>query len=104
MREVAIYLEKHYKDQISTKDIAKEFYMTVPCFCYAFKHNFGTSFVKYLADFRITTAIDLASNNDYTLSELAEAVGYLDYNYFSRTFKKLLGISPTAYFGKEKTN
>lgn len=102
MRDVAIYLEKNFKNDISTKDIAAAFYMTVPCFCYAFKHNFGTSFIKYLADFRITAAIRLASQENYTLSSLAEAVGFLDYNYFSRTFKKVLGVPPTEYFGKQK--
>lgn len=102
MREIEIYLKKNYKENISTSHIAKEFFMTVPCFCYNFKHNFGTSFLKYLSKYRITAAINLYPGWNGTLSDLAEEVGFLDYNYFCRCFKKQTGVSPAKYFGKRK--
>lgn len=102
LKNVTKFIQEHYKENISTCNIAKKSYMTVPSFCYAFKHNFGTSFIKYLSDFRINKAIELASKKEYSLYSLAEEVGFLDYNYFSRTFKKVTGISPAEYFGKRK--
>ena len=102
MKSATVYIQNHYKENISTSDISKEFYMTVPCFCYTFKHNFGTSFIRYLSNYRINKAIELASKKHYLLSELAAEVGFLDYNYFSRTFKKVIGTSPSEYFGRQK--
>lgn len=102
MRNVECYLRKHYMENISTAHIAKEFFMTVPCFCYNFKHNFGISFLKYLSKYRINIAIDIYTQDKLSLNDLAEKVGFLDYNYFCRLFKKYIGVSPTKYFGLRK--
>jgi two-component system response regulator YesN len=39
----------------------------------------------------------LLKNSEKAISEIAEAVGFNDYNYFSRIFKKYYGISPRDY-------
>ena len=74
--------------------------MSVPSFCYIFKKNFGMSFLNYLCKYRITRAVELYYEKNIALSDLAEAVGFNDYCYFSRSFRKCMGKSPTAYFEK----
>ena len=46
---------------------------------------------------RLQQAKILLKNSDKSISEIAEAVGFNDYNYFSRIFKKYYGISPRDY-------
>ena len=100
MTQVSKYLSEHYAENISTTDVAKDFYMSVPSFCYIFKKNFGMSFLNYLCKYRITRAVELYYEKNIALSDLAEAVGFNDYCYFSRSFRKCMGKSPTAYFEK----
>ena len=65
-----------------------------------FKKLTGTSIINHLINERIEKAKLLIAENILTLKEIGEAVGFDDYNYFSRIFKKRLGCSPKEY----KTN
>ncbi|MBQ9783515.1 MAG: helix-turn-helix transcriptional regulator [Clostridia bacterium] len=100
MKKVSRYLMANYAEDISTADIAGELFMTVQCFCYTFKKHFGMSFLNYLCQYRVTRATELYREREMPLSELAEQVGFSDYGYFSRSFKKYIGESPAVYFGK----
>lgn len=99
MKKVAQYLEDNYTQDISTEDIAHAFYMTVPAFCGMFKRNYGMSFLNYLCLYRLTLATEKYTEA-CTLKELAASVGFSDYCYFSRSFRRYMGQSPAAYFGR----
>ena len=62
-----------------------------------FKKIIGESLVEYITKKRITEAKSLLKNDDIKLSEVAEKVGYKDYYYFSKLFKKHVGVSPLKY-------
>lgn len=100
--EVSRYLSSHYAENISTADIATKLYMSVPSFCYQFKKHYGTTFLDYLAQYRITRAIEVYKEKETSLSNLASSVGFFDYCYFSRVFRKHTGQSPSEYFNKLK--
>ena len=100
MTDVSRYLSKHYAENISTADIASAFYMSVPAFCYQFKKHFGTTFLHYLAQYRIMRATELYREKSMPLQELSATVGFYDYCYFSRLFRKYMGESPSVYFKK----
>ena len=62
-----------------------------------FKNQTGVSIVDYLINARIEKAKLLINENILSLKEIAEAVGFDDYNYFSRTFKMRSGYPPKPY-------
>lgn len=62
-----------------------------------FKQELDISINNYLTRFRIRRAMDLLKDVQVKVYEVAEQVGYLDIAYFSNTFKKLTGISPSDY-------
>ena len=100
MTDVSRYLSAHYTENISTADIASTFYMSVPSFCYQFKKHFGTTFLHYLAQYRIMRATELYKEKPMPLQMLSASVGFYDYCYFSRLFRKYRGESPSVYFKK----
>lgn len=100
MTEVSRYLSAHYTESISTADIASTLYMSVPSFCYQFKKHFATTFLHYLAQYRITRATELYQEKPRPLQELSAIVGFYDYCYFSRLFRRYMGTSPSEYFKK----
>lgn len=62
-----------------------------------FKKETGDSIINYLINERVAEAKRLLDEGVLSLRNIAEAVGFEDYNYFSRTFKKVTGKTPTEY-------
>jgi two-component system response regulator YesN len=62
-----------------------------------FKKNEGVSIINYLISQRITEAKRLLTEGATSLKDVATLVGYNDYNYFSRIFKKNVGCSPKDF-------
>lgn len=92
---------KFIKENLSTKitlnDISKLTFFT-PIYCDTlFKKETGKSIINYLLDERIAKAKSLLIEGSLSLTKIAEISGFYDYNYFSRTFKKKTGYTPTQY-------
>ena len=72
-------------------------HLSVDRFTHAFKESTGLSPKSYMQKIKIRIAIEMLENTDLRISEIAEAVGISDSNYFSRIFKKYTGYSPTLF-------
>ncbi len=62
-----------------------------------FREETGETFMEYLTNLRINKAKELINTTDRTMKDICQAVGYGDPNYFSRMFKKNVGVTPTEY-------
>lgn len=64
-----------------------------------FKKITGRTPIEFLTKVRISHACYLIDSykNTLSLSEIAEKCGYVDYVYFSRRFKQIVGVSPRQY-------
>ncbi|MFV0342417.1 MAG: response regulator [Anaerocolumna sp.] len=91
------YVNQHYKEQIKLKDISQKYYINKNYACYLFKRNTGMSYSDYLNKIRMEHAKKLLVTTDQTIFEISELVGYIDYSYFSKAFKKKYGVTPTQY-------
>lgn len=91
------YLRSHLAKRVTLDDIGDLTFFS-PIYCdTVFKRDMGVSIVDYLLDLRIDEAKELILTNVLSLQDIAESVGFTDYNYFSRTFKRRTGYTPTAY-------
>ena len=76
--------------------------MSVSRFAVVFKKATGKTPMEFLEDARMNDAKDILDKSTLIISEIAEAVGYSDPLYFSRTFRKHFGVSPTEYRKRNK--
>lgn len=95
------YIETHYNEEINANTLAKLTYVTESYFCRFFKKQTGLTVASYLSELRIKKACNLLEKTDLGISAIAEMVGFEDANYFTRLFKRIIGIAPSAY---RKTN
>ena len=102
MQKLSQYLSQHYSEPITAKDAAKALFMSASHFSHLIRQNFGVSFSKYLCEQRIIYAMKDHSGSELSIKDIATAVGFNDYCYFSRSFKKYVGQSPAFYFKKWK--
>ena len=61
------------------------------------KDELQMNFSDYIARLRIQRAKELLEDETMSIQEIAEIVGYNDYFYFTKVFKKVQGISPSKY-------
>lgn len=62
-----------------------------------FKKEMGCGMYTFIQHTKIEEAKNLLDNNDYSISEIGEMLGFCSGAYFSNVFKKLTGLSPTNY-------
>ncbi|MCR5508430.1 MAG: response regulator [Lachnospiraceae bacterium] len=91
------YIEQRYNKDISLDEVSREVDISPYYFSKLFKEETGSNFIEYLTSLRINKAKQLISGSDMSMKEICTAVGYSDPNYFSRIFKKNVGVTPTEY-------
>lgn len=92
------YISQHYSDpNISVGEIAQFLGLSEGHLSHIFKKETDYTLMSYLTRFRIHKAMELLRDCRVRVYEVAEQVGYKDITYFSATFKKVVGISPSEY-------
>ena len=78
-------------------DVANRLHLNVCYFGSLFKKNTGISFTGYIVSKRLKKSEKLLRETEYSVSEIADMVGYDDAFHFSKLFKKYKNISPSDY-------
>lgn len=91
------YIDMHYAEKISLSDIANMVYISAPYFSKIFKQELGISFNNYLNKVRIDQSKQLLRNNALKLVDIALMVGFDSQSYFTKVFKKMVGVPPLRY-------
>lgn len=97
------YIDRNYKKDISAKDVAGILGYSDVYFSKVFKQLFDDNFINYLTKIRIDRAKVLLKDISFNIKEVGKSVGYADSNYFTKVFKRSIGISPSEYRSKHNT-
>lgn len=104
-REVQVAINiivRDYSKQISVNDVAEELLISPSHLMHLFKQETGLTFVQYLTEYRMKTAVKMLKTQNYKIYEIANGVGYRDTKHFTKLFKKETGHSPSDYLKKQK--
>lgn len=107
MHRAKKYIEEHFREHISTTDIAESVDLSESRLRVLFASVYGISPHKYLTDVRISSAKKMLWNTEIPLLDIAEKCGFGSQQYLTDTFKKSVGISPGKYrvqFAKKYTD
>ena len=91
------FFNMYYHWDIEIKEYANQHLMTPYWFSQNFKKVTGCSPAQYLISLRMANAMNLLDNTDYTVAQVAAAVGYENTQYFHRLFRKHTGMTPNEY-------
>lgn len=91
------YLEDNYMHRLTLASISANVNLSSSYLCRVFRSEVGTSITSYLNNLRIRKAATLIKESKFSLKEISVMVGIDDQLYFSRLFKKCMGISPSEY-------
>lgn len=91
------YIAMHYNEKILIEDIAGKLNISSRYLGKIFSEHMNLSLANYINIYRINQAIELMTNTDNSLIEIALAIGLKDSQHFSKLFYKIIGITPHKY-------
>ncbi len=91
------YFNTNYNKDINIDAYAASKNMSTSWFIQNFKKYSGSTPMQYILSLRIFNARNLLETTSYNITEIANIIGYEDPLYFSRLFKKQVGLSPSEY-------
>lgn len=97
IEKISSFISSHYSENISNSELAKKANMSLSHFLRRFKKATGTTPVAFRNEQRIKAAKSLIKNSELNISQIAFTVGFSDSLYFSRAFKKSVGMSPMEF-------
>jgi AraC-like DNA-binding protein len=91
------FLELHMGEELTLSAISDSLRISKTRLKDGFKKQTGQSIMKYYLTMRLEQAKTLIREETYNFSEIAEILGFNSPHYFSKTFKKVMGMNPTEY-------
>jgi AraC-like DNA-binding protein len=97
VRRALACVTSRYREPITLNDLAAAARLTGPYFNTLFARLVGLPPMHFLESVRMRKARELLAGSDTPVAQVAAAVGFADANYFSRAFRRKVGVSPSAY-------
>lgn len=95
LNTVRHYIEHHYTEDITNGELAALIHLSEDRFNHLFKECLGVSPLQYMNEVRLDKAMQLLKSGRCGAAEVAGMVGFGDYNYFGRIFRRKFGVTPT---------
>lgn len=97
VRRARDFIESHYLQKIDLEQIGRAAWVSIPHLCRLFRQQLSTSPMRYVTELRLEHARELLTDPGSTLAVVATESGFANEYYFSRCFRKNLGITPGEY-------
>lgn len=96
-KEIITYIQLHLEEDLNLNSLAEHFNKNPSVLSNAFHKETDQTLTSFIRQTRVREAIRLFHTTDMSVSQVATAVGYQDFSYFSKVFSKQVGISPREY-------
>lgn len=96
------YLNDNFQQDISLKSISEQLHLNPSYISQLVKNETGVNYTQYVTELRIGKAKELLKTTRLSLAEISEAVGFNDYFYFIKRFKRETGVTPGKFLQHEK--
>ena len=97
VRQAIKFVEGNYEKKINLEIVSKEVNLSPVYFSHIFKKETDLNFTEYVNGYKMKVAKDILKKSDMNINEVAYALGYSDQRYFSKLFRKIVGVNPTTY-------
>lgn len=96
------HVDERYMDNLNLQDLCDRFYINVSYCCELFRKETKLTFTQYITRLRMGHARQLLTTTTLPLKEICDRIGYNDYFYFDKVFKKHVGCTPSEYRRREE--
>jgi len=100
---IAAYIDENFAQPLTLSSIAQKLYLTPSYVSHTFREKRQMTVTDYIMQVRIRRARELLRTTNLPISNIAINTGFLDSNYFTRVFRRLVGSSPSEYRKRQQT-
>lgn len=97
IRDVLNYIDFNMNQQLTLSVLADNFHVSPPYLSKTFKKELNSTITDYITNLRIHESLRILSTTTMQIQEVASYVGIIDFNYYTKTFKKCIGCTPSEY-------
>ena len=97
VRDVLNFVDFHYMEPLSLESLSGKYAVNKNYLSTRFHKEVGMTVTDYINLTRVRRSLKLLSGTNLSMPEIAERCGFSDANYYTRTFKKVHGTTPTEY-------
>lgn len=95
LREIIAYVEQHYMDPLTLREVTSMVALNPEYFCRSFKKYMGFSFMEYVNLVRLTHIHSDILETEDSITNIQERHGFSNYKVFNRMFKEVYGCAPS---------
>lgn len=97
IRQVQEYIKEHLNEPITRQQLAGYVHLNPAYLSRLFKRKMGESITDYILNVRMSFAKDLILSTDMSISDIAKKLGYFNFSYFSKMFRRVYQASPQQF-------
>lgn len=101
LKDMIGFLQNHYQEKVTLENIAAAGRVCKSNCCSLFQKYLNQTPISYLTDLRLNKSIELMHQTDMSMTEISYAVGFSGASYYTETFGKRFGCTPTQYRRKQ---
>ena len=102
VKKILFYINENIFEKITLEEISSTVHMSKSYMCRIFKDNIGVSIGSYIKNKRLTLAKQMLEETNMTITKIAVKCLFTDSAFFSKTFLKEFGVTPSEYRRKHK--
>ena len=102
IKNILSFVHKNYNKQITLNNISKVVNLSERECLRCFKNTLGISPIQYILKYKVSIAAKMLSETKDSITIISDTVGFDSPSYFSKIFKRFIGITPTQYRNKSK--
>lgn len=103
LKRVLTYLNEHYSEKLTLKDVAREAFLCPEECERFFKRMTGVTVFQYLMGYRVEKGRELLVRTELPIAAVAQRCGFSTQSYFTVCFQKQTGFTPNQYRKEERT-
>ena len=103
MKNMMLFIQAHYGEELTVARIAASISVSESECLRCFHATIGTTPIQYLRQLRVQKAAELLAGSDRKISDIGEQCGFREMSYFTKTFRELMGCTPSRYREKKRT-
>lgn len=97
LQSAITYIDMHHNESISARDVAENTFISYSHLARIFSKYMHKSINAYILQVRLDRAMQLLMTTDLSISEISQMTGFMSISYFSNTFKRHFGQTPTDF-------